>query len=96
MITRYIGDTVTRLEIDLNRIGEGRGSWFASGGKSADFSCSWFEGRVFNRLGVFHLKQQQVVTFERCHISEPQPELIYTVRVLTPIADVEKELTVPI
>lgn len=44
---------------------------------------------------MFHLKEQRVVTFERCHISEEQPELIYRVRVLTPNADVEKELTVP-
>lgn len=96
MITRSIGDTVTRLGIDLNEIGEGPCSWSASGGKSANFTCSWFEGRVFNRLSMFHLKEQQVVTFERCHISETQPELIYKVRVLTPIADLEKELTVPI
>jgi len=96
MITRSIGDTVTRLGIDLNKIGEGRCSWSASRGKSGSFTCSWFEGVVFNRLSTFYLKEQQVVTFERCYISEAQPELIYKVRVLTPIADLEKELTVPI
>lgn len=96
MITRYIGDTVTRLGIDLNKIGEVPCSWSASGGKSADFTCSWFVGRVFNRLSMFHLKEQQIVTFEQCHISETQPELIYKIRVLTPIADLEKELTLPI
>lgn len=96
MITRYIGDTVTRLGIDLNKIGEASGSWSAFGGKSAGFTCSWFEGRVSNRLTTFHLKEQQIVSFQRCHISETQPEMIYKVRVLTPIADLEKELTVPI
>jgi uncharacterized protein YodC (DUF2158 family) len=96
MITRSIGDTVTRLGIDVNKIGEGLCSWFASGGKSAHYTCTWLEGRVSNRLSSFHLKEQQVVTFERCHISERQPELIYKVRVLTPIADLEKELTVPL
>jgi len=45
---------------------------------------------------MFYLKEQQVVTFERCHILETEPELIYKARVLTPIADLEKELTVPI
>lgn len=96
LITRYIGDKVARLGIDLNKIGEAPGGWSASGGKSASFACSWFEGRVCNRLSTFHVKEQQVTTFERCHISETRPELIYRVRVLTPIADLEKELTVPI
>jgi len=96
MITRSIGHAVTRLGIDLNKIGEGLRSWSRSGGESAAFTCSWFEERVFNRLSMFHLKELQVVTFERCRISETQPELIYKVRVLTPIADLEKELTVPI
>ena len=96
MITRFIGDTVTRLGIDLNKIGEDPCSWSASSGMSATFTCSWFEGRLFNRLSMFYLKEQQVVTLERCHISETQPELIYKVRLLTLIGDVEKELTVPI
>ena len=95
IITRYIGQTVTRLGIDLGKIWEGRCSW-QSGGKPEYFTCSWFEGRVFNRVSTFHLKERQVVTFERCHLSENQPELIYKVRVLTPAGDVEKELTVPI
>jgi hypothetical protein len=97
MITRSIGRTaVTRLGIDPNKIGEDRCSWSSSGRKSANFSASWFEGRIFNRLGMFHLKEQQVVTFERSHISETGPELIYKVRVLTPIGDLEKELTISI
>lgn len=97
MITRSIGRTaLTRLGIDPNKIGEDRCSWSSSGGKSANFSASWFEGRIFNRLGMFHLKEQQVVTFERSHISETEPELIYKVRVLTPMGDLEKELTVSI
>jgi hypothetical protein len=96
MIIRSFGDTVTRLGIDLNEIGEGPCGWSASGGKLAHASCSWFVGRVFNRLSMFYLKEQQVVTFERCHISETQPELIYKVRVLTPSDGLEKELTVPI
>lgn len=69
--------------------------WSASGGKSAHFTYSWFEGRVFNRLSVFRLREQQVATFERCHVLESQPDLIYKVRVLTPTADLEKEFTVP-
>lgn len=96
MITRSIGDTVTRLGIDLSKIGEASYSWSASGGKSADFTCSWFVGRIFHRLGMFHLKEQQVVTYERCHISGTQPELIYKVRILTSISELGKELTVPI
>ena len=97
MITRSVGSTtVTRLGIDPNRIGKDRCGWSASGGESANFTATWFEGRVFNRLGMFHLKQQQVVTFERCHISETPPELIYKVRLLTAGADAEKELRVPI
>jgi hypothetical protein len=97
MITRSIGNTaMTRLGIDPNKIGGDRCSSSSSGGKSANFTASWFEGRVFNRLGMFHLKEQQVVTVELCLISEAQPELIYKVRVLTPNIDVEKELTVRI
>ena len=96
MITRSIGDTVTRLGIDLNTIGKVSSSWSSSGGKSAECTFSWFVGRLFNRLSMFHVQEQQIVTFERCHVSERRPELIYRVRVLTPIADLEKELTVPI
>jgi hypothetical protein len=96
MIARSIGDTLPRLGIDLNKIEEGLCGWSASGLKLANFTCTWFEGRVFNRLNMFHLKEQKVVTLERCHISETQPELVYKVRVLTPIADGGKELTVPI
>ena len=96
MITRSIGETVTRLGIDLSKIGEGPCGWQASGAKPEYFTCNWFEGRVFNRVSTFHLKERQVVTFERCHLSETQPELIYKVRVLTAAGDVEKELTVPI
>jgi hypothetical protein len=95
-ISGLIGDTVIRLGIDLNKIGEGFRRSSSAGGMSPNFTCSWFEGRLFNRLSMFYLKEQQVVTFERCHISETQPELIYKVRVLTPIADIEKKLTVPI
>lgn len=96
MMARSIGVTVTRLGIDLNSITEGFCSWSGSGDKSSEFTCSWFEGRVFKRLSMFHVNQQQVVTFERCHVSETRPELIHKVRVLTPTADLEKELTVPI
>jgi hypothetical protein len=97
MITRSIGRTaITRLGIDPSKIGEGRCSWSSSGGKSANFTASWFEGRIFNRLGTFHLKEPQVVTFERAHISERERELIYKVRVLTRIGDLEKEVTVSI
>jgi hypothetical protein len=96
MITRFIGDTVTRLRIDLNNIGQASCGWSASRGKTTDFTCRWFEGRVCNCLSMFLLKEQQIVTFERCHISETKPELIYHVRLLTPIADLEKELTVAI
>ena len=94
MIKRVIGDTVTRLGIDLNKIGEGSMSSSSSGSRLEYFTCSWFEGRLFNRLSMFPIKGQRVVTFERCHISNTQPELAYKVRVLTPIADVEKELVV--
>lgn len=96
MITGSIGDALTRLGIDLNKIGEVGGSWSTSGGELANFTYTWFEGRVFNRLSMFRLKDRQVVTFERCHIAGTQPELMYKVRVLTPSADAEKELTVPI
>jgi hypothetical protein len=96
LITRFIGDTVTRLRIDLNNIAEASCGWSASRGKTTDFTCRWFEGRVSNRLSMFRLKEKQVVTFERCHISETEPELIYKIRVLTPIADLEKELTLAI
>ena len=96
MITRFIGDTMTRLGIDLEKIGEASYSSSTLRGKSVAFTSSWFVGRVFNRLSMFYLKEQQVVTFERCHISETEPKLIYKVRVLTSIADLEKELTVPI
>ena len=91
MITLSLGETVTRLGINLNRIGGAIRSSSASSGKSANFTCSWLEARVSNRLSMFYLKEQQVVTFERCHISETQPELIYKVRVLTPTADLEEE-----
>jgi hypothetical protein len=93
MVARSIGATVTRLGIDLNNITEGLCSWSGSG---SEFTCSWFEGRVFNRLSMFYMNEQQVVTFERCHVSDMRPELIHKVRVLTPTADLEKELTVPI
>ena len=96
MITRAMGDTVTRLGIDLNKIGEGSMSWSGSAGKSEYFTCSWFEGPLFNRLSMFRVKERRVVTLERCHISKTQPELAYKVRILTPIADVGKELAVPI
>lgn len=96
MITHYIGDTVTCLGIDLNKIGEASYGSSASRGKTTNLTCRWLEGRVSNRLSMFHLKEQRVVTFERCHISATAPELIYKVRVLTPIADLEKELTVAI
>lgn len=96
MITRHIGDAVARLGIDLNKIAEAPCSWSALGGKSAGFMCSWLEGRVFNRLSMSQLKGQQLVTFERCHLLETQSEVIYKVRLVTPLADLEKELTVPI
>lgn len=97
IITRSIGrSAVTRLGIDPNKIGGDRCSWSSSGGKSANFSASWLEDRIFNRLGMFHLNEQQVVTFERSHIPETEPELIYKVRVLTPTGDLEKELSVSI
>jgi hypothetical protein len=94
---------MTRLGIDLDKIGEGCSGCFTFGGeagtsvgKPAEFTRSWSEGRVFNRLSMFRLMGQQVVSFERCHISETQPELIYKIRVLTPVAEVEKQITVPI
>ena len=90
MIARSIGDAVTRLGIDLDNIAEASYGSSTLRGKLVDFSSSWFVGRVFNRLSMFYLKEQQVVTFERCHISETQSELIYKVRVLTPIADLRK------
>jgi hypothetical protein len=96
MLARSLGATVTRLGIDLNNITEGSCSWSGSGDKSSEFTCSWFEGRRFTRLGMFHVNEQQVVTSERCHVSETPPELTYKVRVLTPTGDAEKELTVPI
>jgi len=96
MISQSIGDTMTRLGIDLDNICEASSSSSTVHGNLAAFASSWFVGRVFNRLSTFYLKEQQVVTFERCHISETKPELIYKVRVLTPIADLEKEITVPI
>jgi len=96
MITRSIGDTMTRLGIDLDKIGEASYSSSTVHGRLVAFASSWFVVRVLNRLSTFYLKEQQVVTFERCHMSETKPELIYKVRVLTPVADVEKELTVPI
>ncbi|MFL6451116.1 MAG: hypothetical protein ACJ746_26070 [Bryobacteraceae bacterium] len=96
MIRQSIGDTVTRLAIDLNDIDQVTYSSSTAYRKLEAFSSSWFVGRVFNRLSTFYLKDQQVVTFERCHISETEPELIYKVRVLTSIADSEKEITVPI
>jgi len=87
---------VTRLAIDLNTIGEDYCSSSTSDGKSEYFTCRWFDGRLFDRLSTFHLKQQQVVTFERCQVSETRPELFYNVRVLTPSDDLQKELTVPV
>ena len=96
MIARSIGDTVDRLGIDLNDITDGLASWSGSGGKPTEFSCRWTTARVLNRLGIFDLNKQRVVTFDRCHISETRRELIYKVRVLTPTAESEKELTVPI
>jgi len=96
MIARSLGAAVTRLGLDLNNITEGSYSWSSSGDKTLGLTCSWFEGRVYLRLGMFHVNEQQVVTFERCHVSETRPELTYKVRVLTLTADAEKELTVPI
>src|SRR5689334_8422970 len=80
MIARSIGATVTRLGIDLNDMTEGPCNWSGSGDKSLEFTRSWFEGRVFNRLSMFHINEQQVVTLERCHVSETRPELIHKVR----------------
>jgi hypothetical protein len=97
MITRSLGrSAVTRLGIDPNKVGGERCSWSSSGGKSPNFSASWFEDRIFNRVGMFHLNEQQIVTFERSHIRETAQELIYKIRVLTPTGDLEKELSVSI
>lgn len=96
MIARSLGATVTRLEIELNDITEGACSWSDSSDKPSEFTCSWFDGRAFNRLSMFHVDEQQVVTFEQSHVSEARSELIHNVRVLTPTADSKKELVVPI
>jgi hypothetical protein len=94
-IRSAIGHEVSRLGIDLNQIGQGASSWSGSRDQSEEFTRSWREGRVFNRLSMFHIKEQKIVMLERCYFTETQPDLIYKVRVLTPLAEAEKDLTVP-
>ena len=95
MIARSLGSTRTRLGIDLNKMAEGLRSWSASR-DNAEFMCSWIEGRVLNRLSMFHLTKERVVTFERFEVSATRKELLYKIRILTPNADSERALTVPV
>ncbi len=96
MVARLIGPAIARLGLDLNNIADGPCSWSKSGDNSEQFTCGWLAEQVFRRVRMFRIRKQRVVTFETCHMSETQAELTYKVRVLTPTADLEKELTLPI
>ncbi len=96
MIARVAGDAITRLGIDLNKIQTTAWGCSEQRGQTTSFECRWFEGPVSNCLSMFRLKEEKIVTFEQCHLSEGRSELIYKVRVLTPNAETEKKLTVAI
>lgn len=93
-IARSIGDGIKRLRIDLNKVVEGSTSSYGSGDASGELTCTWLEEGVFNRLGMFHLENERILTLESCHIAGREPDLIYKVRVLTKLTDLERELTV--
>lgn len=96
IITRSVGDGIKRLRIDLNKVVGGSSSWSGSGDAAGELTCNWLEEGVFNRLGMFHLENQRILTLERCHVAGRDAELVYNLRVLTQLTDLERELTVPL
>lgn len=93
---QHNANTAKRLGIDSTRIDCAAGSGSMGDGDSVEMTRYWSEGSAFCRLNTFHVEDQEIITFDKAEISESGSEVIYKLRVLTPIAESEADLNVPL
>jgi hypothetical protein len=93
---QHNANTAKRLGIDSTRIDHAAGGGSMGGGDSVEMTRHWSEGSAFCRLNTFHIADQAIITFDKAEISNSGSEVIYKLRVLTPIAESEADLNVPL
>lgn len=93
---RHNANTAKRLGIEP--------AWieFAAGGSSigesdlVEMTRHWFEGSAVCHLHTFHVENYEIIAFDKASVSNSGPEVIYKLRVLTPNAESETDLNVPL
>ena len=95
-IQQQLLSAVERLGVSLESLGTQVGQG-ASGTPDGfmELRCEWRKGRIRHRITTFYIEKQEIITFEIAQLSEVGSELLYTVRVLTPRGEAERELTIP-
>ena len=93
---QHNANTAKRLGIDSTRIACAAGGGSMGDGDSVEITRHWSEGSAFCRLNTFHVENHEIITFDKAKISDSGSEVIYKLRVLTPIAESEADLNVPL